>query len=264
MQQHGDDGKDMVLSRREVVGGGSLLLGAFFLTGCGGGGASSAGRLPDTYWGSAPTISTASAAKPAVATPTNVPSPTSASASIPSGVMSRSQWTSKGVARQNDVNPLGSVKRITIHHDGMPPTNLNSMNAVRARLEQVRASHVNGRGWADIGYHYAIDPSGRVWEARSVRYQGAHVKDQNENNLGILVLGNFDQQSPTSSATTALDRFVASQMTRYGVPMSRVRTHQELAPTECPGRSLQRYMVRTRANGGQMASLASGSGLAMR
>lgn len=264
MQQYGDDDKDMVLSRREVVGGGSLLLGAFFLTGCGGGGASSAGRLPDTYWNPSPAISTAAANKPIPATNVAPTVPSTTDTSIPTGVMSRSQWTSKGVARPNDVNPIGSIKRITIHHDGMPPTNLNSTNAVRARLEQVRASHVNGRGWADIGYHYAIDPSGRVWEARSVRYQGAHVKDQNENNLGILVLGNFDQQSPTSAATTALDRFVANQMTRYGVPMSRVRTHQELAPTECPGRSLQRYFVRSRSNGGQLASLAAGSGLAMR
>lgn len=267
MQQHGDEGKDMVLSRREMVGGGSLLLGAFVLSGCGGG--SSAGRLPDTYWASSATTTTPpvySPKSPVAGTPAVCPPATPAipDSSLPIGVMSRSQWTSKGVARPNDVYALGPVRRITIHHDGMPPTQLSSSRDVSARLEQVRSSHVNGRGWADIGYHYAIDPAGRVWEARSVRYQGAHVKDQNENNLGILILGNFDQQSPTSAATTALDRFVANQMLRYGVPLSRVVTHQELAKTECPGRSLQRYMVRTRSGGGQLAMLASSSGLAMR
>jgi len=67
------------------------------------------------------------------------------------------------------------------------------------------------------------------------------------------VLGNYDDQRPTNESISSLDNFVAAQMQRYRIPVSRVYTHQELKPTACPGRSLQAYMERTRSRGGTMA-----------
>jgi hypothetical protein len=181
---------------------------------------------------------------------------------VPSGVISRSQWARFGVARKDDIFDMNGIRRITVHHDGMPPTALATSRQVAARIEQIRQSHVVGRGWADLGYHYVIDPAGRIWEGRSIRYQGAHVKDQNENNLGVLVMGNFDQQTPTPAALAALDRFLAGQMQQYRIALSAVRTHMERAPTACPGRNLQQYMVRTRSGGGNLLALATRAGLA--
>lgn len=172
-------------------------------------------------------------------------------------VMARGMWTRSGVARPRDINPMGRVTRITIHHEGVTRFTSVSASDTAARLEAVRRAHVaagpTGRGWADIGYHYIIDPAGRVWEGRSVRYQGAHVKDQNENNLGIMCLGNFELQSPTDAQRRTLDRFAAEQMRLYRLPMTAVRTHRERSPTECPGRLLQAYIDLTRRPGGGMA-----------
>ncbi len=173
------------------------------------------------------------------------------------GVIARGQWTRAGVGRPNSIYPLNGVKRITIHHDGMDVFTERNFSRCATRIEQIRQSHLRrtakgGGRWADIGYHYVVDAQGRVWEGRSIRYQGAHVQDHNENNMGILCLGNFERQSPTREQTAALDRFVATQMRSYGVPLSRVYTHRELNPTECPGRNLQRYMVQTRSRGGGM------------
>jgi hypothetical protein len=168
------------------------------------------------------------------------------------GILPRSRWTRSGPdVRLAD--PMRGISHITVHHDGMPPVSLNSMSAVANRLEVIRNGH-RGRGWADIGYHYIIDPDGRVWEGRSIQLQGAHVKDQNPQNLGILVLGNFEQQQPTSRALTTLDTFLVAQARQYHIPPSRIYTHQELASTACPGRNLQRYMDQTRARGGRVAS----------
>ncbi|MEM9372274.1 MAG: peptidoglycan recognition family protein, partial [Planctomycetota bacterium] len=125
------------------------------------------------------------------------------------------------------------------------------------RIESSRRGHLS-RGWADIGYHYAIDPGGRVWQGRPLELQGAHVANQNQGNLGIVLLGNFDRGRPTDRAIRALDRLVASEMRRYRVPIGEVRTHGEMASTACPGRHLQRAMDRTRARGGRLASLALG------
>ncbi len=170
----------------------------------------------------------------------------------PQGVIRRSSWTRAGVARPNEIFQLRNVTRITIHHEGVTPFTTTSEDATRQRLEIIRRGHVTVRGWADIGYHYLIDPAGRIWEGRNIQYQGAHVKDQNEGNLGIMVIGNFEKQTPNAAQTSTLTRFVASQMRQYRVPVSRVFTHRELAPTECPGRNLQQYLVMARASGGPL------------
>jgi N-acetyl-anhydromuramyl-L-alanine amidase AmpD len=111
---------------------------------------------------------------------------------------------------------------------------------------------MNQRGWGDIGYHYVIDRSGRIWEARPIQYQGAHVASNNENNLGIMVLGNFDKQQPTDAQMATLRQALIRFRKTYNVPVSRVYTHQEITPTACPGRSLQPRMVAMR-KGNQLA-----------
>lgn len=235
------------LTRRVALGAlGGLT--ALLLAGCNKSGVAG-GAMPNPVWphpgeGPAP-------ARPVITGPVTRPSE---GISIPSGVIPRSQWTRSGVARPNEINPMNGVRRITVHHDGISGSVGTSEAAARSRLESVRQSHVGSRGWADIGYHYVIDPAGRVWEGRSVRFQGAHVKDNNENNVGVMVMGNFDEQRPTPQAMAALDRFVAGSARQYGVPVNRILTHQEINPTACPGRNLQAYMVKTRGRSGAMGS----------
>ena len=170
----------------------------------------------------------------------------------PTGVIPRRQWTS-ATTIASQANAMVRVLKITVHHDGMPPVTLRSRSAVMDRLELIRRSHVNVRGWADIGYHFVVDPLGNVWEAMPLIYQGAHVKDHNERNMGVMVLGNFEEQVPTRAALIALDAFVREQMNRFRIPVARVVTHQELAATACPGWSLQRHMVEVRSGSGVLA-----------
>ncbi|MFN0131376.1 MAG: peptidoglycan recognition family protein [Phycisphaerales bacterium] len=178
--------------------------------------------------------------------------------STASGVIARREWTQAQPAMAL-INPMNGVERITIHHSAIASSGLRSKTDSARMLESIRRDHTgsrtdaSGRNWADIGYHYIIDPSGRVWEGRSVVYQGAHVRLNNENNLGIMMMGNFEEEQPTAEARAALDGFVGSQMKRYGVPVSRVFTHQEIMPTACPGRNLQRYMLATRGGRGALA-----------
>jgi hypothetical protein len=173
-----------------------------------------------------------------------------------SGAVPRSKWARSGpiVAL---AKPMGSVRRITVHHDAIDPLPSSSPDDVARRLEAIRNGHI-GRGWADIGYHYAIDPSGRIWQGRPLTLQGAHVGDQNENNLGVVMLGNFERQAPTRQSLESLDRLIAWEMRRYRISMGEIRTHREMSPTACPGRNLQREMDRTRSRGGRLASLAAG------
>jgi len=169
-------------------------------------------------------------------------------------VISRSSWTS-AKPKLWDTNPMGRISRITIHHDGMPTSIGLGKGDAADRLHRIHKVHVADNGWADIGYHFAIDPGGRIWEARPISLQGAHVRDNNEQNLGILVMGNFNNAIPTPAAERALVRLIEANQLRYRVPVSRVKTHQEINPTECPGHNLQRYMVQARGSRGVLSSV---------
>ncbi|MBM4112788.1 MAG: N-acetylmuramoyl-L-alanine amidase [Phycisphaerae bacterium] len=162
------------------------------------------------------------------------------------GVLPRSDWA-RGAPICSLMNPMLPVKYVTVHHDGMTPFTAEDQRSSAGRIEMIRNGH-RGNGWGDIGYHYVIDRDGRVWEGRAINYQGAHVKNCNEGNLGICCLGNFDEQSPSAAQMAALERQLKLLMRTYGVPKSRVKTHQEWAgaKTACPGRSLQASMVKLR------------------
>ena len=215
----------------------TFVLGTLaFLAGCSTVGTSD--RLPDIIW-------TESAPPPRAA---NSRPGSSASPASYRGAISRSTWA-HGRPIPANMNRMQPVRRITIHHDGMDSFTTTSRSSASARLEQIRRGHLARGSWGDIGYHYAIDPAGRVWQCRELTWQGAHVKNQNQGNLGILVMGNYDEQSLTVVQQRAVQEFVSSQMRNYGVRASRVHTHQELAPTACPGRSLQAFMVSARSSG---------------
>ena len=181
--------------------------------------------------------------RPEVATPSGMP-----------GVLARSSWTS---ARPNyrGMDQQQRLRHVTIHHDGLgKPLGSSGLAATKARLDLIRRSHVGKtRNWADIGYHYAIDRAGRVWECRPLAYQGAHVRGHNEGNIGILVIGDFDLERPSAAQVRALGGHVNALCLSFGIPKSQrgVRTHKEWpsAATACPGKYLQPKVNTLRAQG---------------
>lgn len=245
------DPLDMNLDRREIVSGGLLLGASWVLAGCQSAPKVSSSQLPGPVW---PDVEHTpdGLGKPGTVTalpPASLPS--APSIAPPPGVIARGQWTSEQPRRQRDLYAMGRVNRITVHHDALNSSGVRTMSDSQSRLRSIRAGHVR-EGWADIGYHYVIDPSGRIWEGRPIVFQGAHVKENNEQNIGVMLMGNFDQQPPTSSARSTLNGFLAQLMKRHNVSVSRVYTHQELRPTRCPGRNLQTHMLAVRSRGGAL------------
>ena len=204
--------------------------------------------LPSPAWprsaaanGPAPPVSpTVAYEPPALIQPTDVPKALK--------IIARSQWTDRAPDRRH-INPMAGVERITVHHTGWDPIHFDDLAATAEHLEKIRRFHVHDRHWADIGYHYVIDRAGRIWEARPLQYQGAHVKNHNEQNLGVMVLGNFDRQRPTDAQLSMLRETIVQFRGRHQVPVERIYTHQELNVTNCPGSRLQQNMVRLRRDG---------------
>lgn len=170
-------------------------------------------------------------------------------------IMPRRSWTgaSADLARGR---PMGGVQRITVHHsgDGKPFVATSVVETIR-HLQMVRQAHLQ-RGMIDIAYHFAVDRAGRVWQLRSLRYEGQHVrpsKDRrifwNEHNIGIVVLGDFDLQMPTQAQVDRLMAFVHLVRGKYALAVDRVYVHGELVQTDCPGRHLGPAVKAARVRG---------------
>ena len=225
---------------------GFLLAGLAVLAGCNA--TRQIADLPEPEWptGTEP---------PPAALPPRMPIPPSANPQpLPPAtpgmpnVVSRASW-SHGAPDYSDMNRMLPITHVTVHHDALTPFIATDAASAEARIELIRVSHRN-KGWADIGYHFVIDRSGRVYEARPLAWQGAHVKDRNEGNIGILCLGNFEVQSPSEQQLNALVAHVKTLRQRYRVPTNRVVTHREWpgAQTLCPGANLQARVNKLRSN----------------
>jgi len=144
--------------------------------------------------------------------------------------------------------------RVTIHHSGGAVFTRTDATAVGASIRAIQRDHQERRGWADIGYHYIIDPAGGLWEGRDSRHTGAHAgsADLNAGNLGVLVLGNFDLQEPSSAQLATLDGLLELLCAGAGICREAVHGHNEvrtaagLGPTQCPGRHLAARLDRLR------------------
>ncbi len=156
-------------------------------------------------------------------------------------IIRRAAWhpaPSRGFAR---ALVASQVTGIVCHWPGdgaVTRTGLSS-DRIAALLRGYRRHHLTGRGWPDIGYCYAIDQAGRVWEAAGERVAAhsatAADKTANQTNIGVLfILGSADV--PTPAAIAAFRELRAELLTRYP-RATRLRGHRHVtgAQTTCPG-----------------------------
>jgi hypothetical protein len=245
------------VTRRALLKGTALLGGLAFLQGCGG--SRLAENFPQPVWPDqeplpqpAKMAYTVPNRPPVIAQQAPAPQVQVAPSSV--AVIGRTAWT-REQPKWKMSKPMNGVHRITVHHDALEIDG-RGQNWSVSRLNKIRRAHLSrGSTWVDIGYHYIIDPDGRVWEGRPINIEGAHVASTNDHNVGVMCMGNFERDRPTQAQLYSLDMMVADLMRRYRVPMGRVATHQELKPTECPGNNLQSYMRQTRSSRGRLASL---------
>lgn len=179
-------------------------------------------------------------------------------------VQPRSAWQA-GPPDRTNVEPMTAVQRATIHHSAMYFRDTRPATCA-TQIQLIQRDHMRNRTYGDIGYHFLIDPSGRIWQGRDLRYQGAHASgDNNIGNVGICLLGNFVRgrggQGPTAGQVQAMRRLVADLMARYRFGPERIYCHSDFKVTECPGALMEpvvAQMVRDlRRNPG--ASLADAS-----
>ncbi len=157
----------------------------------------------------------------------------------------RSVWTNQS-PRLKLLHSAKNYDKITLHHTGAGAIYHTNQNAVICDIDGVFASHMN-RNYGDIGYHFILDYAGRVWEGRSLLYQGAHVCHHNKGNIGIMLLGNFEKQQPSALQLEAMQKLVGSLKKKYSVKPKNIFGHRDIGQSLCPGKNLYPHVHALRA-----------------
>ncbi len=169
-------------------------------------------------------------------------------------IISRSVWGAK--PPKNSLASLPNPKRITIHHtvtDTLLPTATQATEA--SRMREIQRQHQNNNGWSDIGYHYIIMPSGRIYEGRPNGKKGAH--DKFNDGFGVAFDGSFQiagskitdaQFNAAVALCTQLCKTIGipdpttkvpTSVQRVGEPspqsLPRIIGHRDRINTDCPG-----------------------------
>lgn len=149
-------------------------------------------------------------------------------------LVTRGGWAAEPARRRR--TRRGALRMVVLHHTRLPSGQLEPDRAAEAAyLRELQARHF-ALGFSDVGYHFVVVPSGRIYLGRPVWALGAHVQGHNNGTVGIALAGDFDTERPTEeaidSAAWAIRRLVARSA---GVP---VLGHGDLAPKDCPGRLL--------------------------
>ena len=153
-------------------------------------------------------------------------------------VIPRAQW---GARNPDKVcNSPVAPYRISIHHTAEPSSDGGDP---AARMRQMQAYHIDTNGWCDIGYHFVVSQSGLIYQGRSnENHPGAHVRDQNHGNVGISLIGNYQESTPEATQLEATARIMSWVKDTYDIEWSRdnVKGHREWPgqSTGCPGDNL--------------------------
>jgi hypothetical protein len=148
-------------------------------------------------------------------------------------VNSRESWGAKARRCASSHSP----RRITIHHT--ESSNVSKLS-VQAQLRSIQSYHQGTRGWCDIGYHYLISRDGRIWQGRPPNLLGSHAGGANTGNLGIALIGSYDDNTPPAAQLDAAAALVRALTDAHGIPLDsgNVKGHRDHKSTSCPGARL--------------------------
>ena len=147
------------------------------------------------------------------------------------------------ITRTNPWKPDAELRDwnyIVLHHTAATSGSVESIHE-----EHLKRKDKSGNHWLGIGYHFVIGngkgmPDGEIEPTFRWRQQmqGAHagVADYNQHGIGIVLIGNFENDPPTEAQTASIKRLVSTLKREYGISSSKVVGHGDVKATECPGK----------------------------
>lgn len=187
-------------------------------------------------------------------------------------IVTRKGWGADEKLREKGFAYTKSVKAAFIHHSATG--NKYTCSQAPSVLRGIYRYHVKSSGWRDIGYNFAVDKCGNIYEGRAggvtKAVQGAHTLGFNTDSMGIAVLGTFSTSDPPAAAVNAVAKLTAWKLGLFGAnPSSRttlvsgggnrfkkgtkvklnvISGHRDGFATECPGTRLYKKLGSARTS----------------
>ncbi|MET7858255.1 peptidoglycan recognition protein [Streptomyces sp. NPDC005318] len=187
-------------------------------------------------------------------------------------IVTRKGWGADEKLREHAFAYTKTVKAAFIHHSATG--NNYTCSQAPSVLRGIYRYHVKSSGWRDIGYNFAVDKCGNIYEGRAggvtKAVMGAHTLGFNTNSMGIAVLGTFSKSNPPAAAVTAIAKLTAWKLGLFGanprgrttlvsgggnrfkkgkkVKLNVISGHRDGFATECPGTRLYKKLGTARTS----------------
>ena len=126
---------------------------------------------------------------------------------------------------------------IIVHHSG--GTDANPLADTSNQTANIIKNWHLSLGWADVGYNWLIEKSGKIVKGRDEKSTGAHTVGYNEKSIGVCVIGNFDATLPTQAQIESLKIVLRDILKRYPIiTYDKIYPHRKFAKKTCYGNKL--------------------------
>lgn len=196
-------------------------------------------------------------------------------------------------SKGTDTQVFQPVQVLTVHHTAGSNSTTQDYSA---EMRAILSYHVQTQGWSDIGYQYLIDGNGVVYEGRNAGHTsnsclygggdgsdfahqtgtnnlvtGAHVGGWNSGNLGIALMGCFEDSACTgdtkvpAGSVAGLESLLTTLTARHSLnpqgtvhyinpvnsstkDVAAISAHLDWEATLCPGANLYPQLPAIRAD----------------
>jgi hypothetical protein len=152
-------------------------------------------------------------------------------------LVTRSQWGARDYRLPNGATLYSGNRRgVKLHYLGTPYTD-RAHTQCAAYVRQIQAQHMDGNGWSDIGYSFAVCTHGYVYEGRGLRRRNSANGNTTLNNQDyavLLLVGSSGVTKPTDDQLNGA-RDAIDYCRREGPAGTWLGGHRDGYATSCPG-----------------------------
>ncbi|MFG1853590.1 N-acetylmuramoyl-L-alanine amidase [Actinomadura geliboluensis] len=144
-------------------------------------------------------------------------------------IISRKEWGARAPRSRSTVS-WGARTEFVVHYSEGPTTQT---------VRSIQDFHMDGNGWADIGYNFLVDVKGRIYEGRGWLTVGAHAPGHNSSGIGVCMIGR--DGDATAAAKRSIRAVYDEAVRRKGGGLKKLG-HRDVYATSCPGDQLYAWV----------------------
>ncbi|KAG5676718.1 hypothetical protein PVAND_006530 [Polypedilum vanderplanki] len=120
-------------------------------------------------------------------------------------VYRREEW---GAANPKEAHTKFSQKKeIALLSHSVTQT-CSSFSHCATIMKNIQRNHMGNNGWIDFAFNFAVGANGLIFECRGFDFVGAHFSALNSRSIGILAIGEFNEDEPSQEMLDTLEKFL--------------------------------------------------------